>query len=566
MKKMKSVLSILLVVTMMLSLGAVNFSFAADEVEYCAREGCYGVCEWRPESSTGCEETRGLYCRICNTRKIGETIYNHQYEEYTRVDATCVKTGLVYYACTKPDCYATKKEVLPIVANAHAYGEYIVTKEPACDTTGSKYALCTNTYTDEDGNTITCGYKNVVTIPVDDTAHVFVGDWITRVDPTCEADGEAYRICTVCGDDEEIKVIPAHSATWHEYDRDEPTCLREGTRYVVCTKCNTNGTEVIPVSEEHSWLEKTEEYVAPTCTEEGQRVFVCRWHTDTEKTDILPTTKHTFENYVSNNDAKCGVDGTKTAKCENCDAEDTVADIGSALKHTESKWIITSGDCGEENSVVTAYKNCVYCKEVMIPETTFSAGTHPNRLVVTVEPTCIKNGYVADMCTDCGYTWAKATLEAGHVLPDEWTVTKAPTCSEEGVEIKQCANCDYFETQSIAKREHVYLTFEPAVEATCLKAGHTESKYCVNCSFTVFAEPVEAFGHNDANNDGCCDRCYVYFIDTDAGIVDCDCICHNPDGLAKFIFKLLNFIYQVLGINQTCDCGKVHYEGAGLFG
>ena len=34
-------------------------------------------------------------------------------------------------------------------------------------------------------------------------------------------------------------------------------------------------------------------------------------------------------NYVSNNDATCTADGTKTAKCDRCDATDTVTDAGT---------------------------------------------------------------------------------------------------------------------------------------------------------------------------------------------------------------------------------------------
>ena len=50
---------------------------------------------------------------------------------------------------------------------------------------------------------------------------------------------------------------------------------------------------------------------------------------------------HTFTNYVYNNDAKCGVDGTKTATCDVCHtAKDTVKAEGTALSHV---W--TDADC-----------------------------------------------------------------------------------------------------------------------------------------------------------------------------------------------------------------------------
>jgi uncharacterized repeat protein (TIGR01451 family) len=43
--------------------------------------------------------------------------------------------------------------------------------------------------------------------------------------------------------------------------------------------------------------------------------------------------QHTFGEYVSNGDATCTADGTKTATCTACGAQDTVADTGSKLPH-----------------------------------------------------------------------------------------------------------------------------------------------------------------------------------------------------------------------------------------
>lgn len=45
--------------------------------------------------------------------------------------------------------------------------------------------------------------------------------------------------------------------------------------------------------------------------------------------------KHSFKNFISNNDWTCTRDGTKTAKCEKCDETKTVTDTGSA-QHTPS--------------------------------------------------------------------------------------------------------------------------------------------------------------------------------------------------------------------------------------
>jgi hypothetical protein len=57
---------------------------------------------------------------------------------------------------------------------------------------------------------------------------------------------------------------------------------------------------------------------------------------------------HSFGEYVSNNDATCTADGTKTAHCEYCDATDTVVDTGSALGHAWGEWHETKAPTTEE--------------------------------------------------------------------------------------------------------------------------------------------------------------------------------------------------------------------------
>ena len=71
---------------------------------------------------------------------------------------------------------------------------------------------------------------------------------------------------------------------------------------------------------------------------------------------------HSFGEYVSNNDATCTADGTKTAHCEYCDATDTVADPGSKLEHAWGEWhetkAPTTEECGEES------RECSRCDAV----------------------------------------------------------------------------------------------------------------------------------------------------------------------------------------------------------
>ena len=88
--------------------------------------------------------------------------------------------------------------------------------------------------------------------------------------------------------------------------------------------------------------------------------------------------KPSFTNYVSNGDATCTADGTKTAKCDRdgCSVTDTVTDEGSAGHHfteevKDSKYLKTAADCTND---AVYYKSCK-CGEASVTETFKAAGT-----------------------------------------------------------------------------------------------------------------------------------------------------------------------------------------------
>ena len=95
---------------------------------------------------------------------------------------------------------------------------------------------------------------------------------------------------------------------------------------------------------------------------------------------------HSFTNYTYNNDATCGVNGTETAKCDNCDAENTREAQGTALQHN---W--AAATC-------TACKTCTLCGATegeMLPHTYGPWN-------VLREPTHKVQGFQERKCTVCG--------------------------------------------------------------------------------------------------------------------------------------------------------------------
>lgn len=174
-------------------------------------------------------------------------------------------------------------------------------------------------------DTITLGhdYKNVAEVPA-----------------TCVTKGTAAtQQCKRCDYIVPAQSLPTDPNNHANIVKDvavAPTCTETGlTEGSHCGDCNkiliaqevvssTNHTEVIDPA------------VAATCTEtgltEGSHCSVCNKILVAQKT--VSALNHSFTNYISNDDATCTEDGTKTAKCDRCDVTDTQSDEGSAKGHT----------------------------------------------------------------------------------------------------------------------------------------------------------------------------------------------------------------------------------------
>ena len=118
------------------------------------------------------------------------------------------------------------------------------------------------------------------------------------------------------------------------------TCTGKGVRTYTCTSSSHTKTEDIPALN-HSFA--GQEYVSDnnaTCEQDGTKTAKCVRYgtggcTETDTvTDTGSKLGHLFEDYVSNNDATCEHDGTKTAKCvryDQCGETHTMPDEGSRL-------------------------------------------------------------------------------------------------------------------------------------------------------------------------------------------------------------------------------------------
>ena len=143
------------------------------------------------------------------------------------------------------------------------------------------------------------------------------------------------------------------------------TCTGKGVRTYTCTSSSHTKTEDIPALN-HSFA--GQEYVSDnnaTCEQDGTKTARCVRYgtggcTETDTvTDTGSKLGHLFEDYVSNNDATCEQDGTKTAKCVRygtggCMETDTVTDTDSKLGHLFEDYVSNNDATYEHDGTKTA--------------------------------------------------------------------------------------------------------------------------------------------------------------------------------------------------------------------
>lgn len=230
-----------------------------------------------------------------------------------------------------------------ILPEGHSYADEItVDTPPTCTTNGMSSRHCTK-----------CGERTDETL-IFATGHSF-GDWQTISPASCTGNGSEKRTCSVCFETEE-NILFAFGHTpidSTDVERREPTCEKTGV-LITPIICDTCGTELERRSETllatgHKLAEEWTIGIPATCTSEGikyRTCLTCGAHCDNT---VVQATPHSFTNYVSNTDATCDTDGTKTAKCDMCESHDTQIDVGSARGH---HW---------RDATYDSPKICIYC-------------------------------------------------------------------------------------------------------------------------------------------------------------------------------------------------------------
>ena len=167
-----------------------------------------------------------------------------------------------------------------------------------------------------------------------------------------------------------------------------------------------------------------------TCTGKGVRTYTCSSSSHT-RTEDIPALNHSFagQEYVSDNNATCEQDGTKTVKCVRygtggCTATDTVTDTDSKLGHFFEDYVSDNNATCEQDDTKTA--KCVRYGEggCMATDTVTDTDSKLGHLfedyISNNDATYARDGTKTAKCVrydQCGET---------HTVPDEGSRLKLP--------------------------------------------------------------------------------------------------------------------------------------------
>ena len=125
----------------------------------------------------------------------------------------------------------------------------------------------------------------------------------------------------------------------------------------------------------------------------------------------------------------------------------------------------------------------------------YTATAHTNKVIETIEPTCITTGSKTEECTVCGYkTITTLPVNDNHSW-GEWVNTYTD-CTSNGTATRTCSRCNETETKSIDPQGHAYVAHD-AKAATCTEVGWNAYNTCSRCDYTDKVE-IPMVAHTEA--------------------------------------------------------------------
>ncbi len=390
--------------------------------------------------------------------------------------------------------------------HTHIFSDWKVVQDATCTENGWKRASCS-----------VCGEEEEVKIPA--LGHSF-GAYAYNEDATCTEDGTETATCSRCGATDTRSAVetktPHNFGGWEV--KESASCEKAGVKERVCQDCGMAEEEPIAVLGHDM---KDEEIIAPTCTKDGRvvrggRCSRCGYE---GKETVLPALGHSFTEYAYNEDATCTADGTETATCDRCEATDTREAAGTQTAHRYGAWKEeVQPSCTEAGSKTRVCEECGDIETEEIP----ALGHSFTEYVYNEDATCAADGTETAACDRCGATDTRVATgtQTAHCY-GAWKEEAQPTCTEAGSKTRVCEECGNAQTEEIAALGHDMQPVEGAA-ATCTEPGWTvPGGRCSRCGYGKPIELIPALGHSfteyaynedatcaaDGTETANCDRC-----------------------------------------------------------
>lgn len=357
----------------------------------------------------------------------------------------------------------------------HQWTEWETLQEASCVEYGAKARYCE------------CGEEETEFIPMADHKY---GAWIVWSEPTCESDGERYKICTVC-DHTEVEVLEATDHNPERLPSKDATCtetgLTEGSKCLSCGETLVAQEEIPKLPHQYD-----SEVVSPTCTEKGYTIHTCECG-DSYKDDYVYALDHKIiiDEAIPESCVASGL--TEGSHCERCEKILVKQIVIPAKGHTPGEWVVEVEPTCETQGL--KYRECTECT-ITVDTRLIPENGHTVVSIPAVNATCSTDGLSeGSYCSVCNKViLAQIVIPAkGHNYK---TTINNPTCLESGYYIHTCECGEGYDERYTDPLGHNEV-IDHATLPTCEKNGLTEGSHCERCGeIFLMQTSIPATGHD----------------------------------------------------------------------
>lgn len=221
-------------------------------------------------------------CDICGETQnvVLKANGQHEWYETSRTAPSCSAVGKIYYACR--NCTMTKSEDIEALGHDYVLDE-ANSSAPTCIKTGVNYYKCSRCSASKQDTVAALGHT------------VNENDKTVINEATCEEDGKAVSVCTVCAQQFEY-VLPAEGHDYVDIAVDLTNENKPGHSLVTPT-CSVCGTTKASFVRHDEWIDgyyTNSPGIPSTCNVQGYTVDTCTICKDAVRRNPLPALGHYY--------------------------------------------------------------------------------------------------------------------------------------------------------------------------------------------------------------------------------------------------------------------------------